>query len=432
MSDAREDERWDVLIERYLEGTLFPEERARLRRRLEADPAFRERFVGDVVQESRLRTIGRETAAARGALQGFVSPLERAFAVRRARRRVTVFAAAALLGAVGGALWVARGTVPPAARIVRIDGGVTVRDGGNRIPARAGGDLLAGQGLETDGGDAAAVLACPDGTRLELGGETRLAGLPAQGDGPWTVTLERGRLEADVPPRPGGAPFVLATPHARAEVVGTRLACWVTEEATRLEVREGRVRIARRVDGAACEVAAGRFVVAGAEAAGRLAPREMTPPYAYYETVLNPSFEEDADGDGRPDHWSNTRIRRDAERAHDGVASMRVEGPDAPGAYSRQFFRLQPGTRYRMTAWLRTHGVAGGLGRGVRLRFVQLSPAPLELAATPWMDGTRAWERIETGFVTPADHRYGRLDIQWSLGEGETVWADAVGLERVE
>jgi hypothetical protein len=85
-----------------------------------------------------------------------------------------------------------------------------------------------------------------------------------------------------------------------------------------------------------------------------------------------------------------------------------------------------------VTAWIRTHGIAAGGARGVRLRFVQLQPAPAELAVSPWRDGTRDWERVAIELVTPADHRYGRLDLQWTLGEGEAFWADGVSLERVE
>jgi hypothetical protein len=68
--------------------------------------------------------------------------------------------------------------------------------------------------------------------------------------------------------------MVVATRHAEATVVGTRFAVSVTAEATRLEVREGRVRFQRAGDRAGAEVRAGQYAVAGpaAEPVARALP----------------------------------------------------------------------------------------------------------------------------------------------------------------
>jgi hypothetical protein len=64
--------------------------------------------------------------------------------------------------------------------------------------------------------------------------------------------------------------MVLRTPHAEAAVLGTRLVLTVLPAASRLEVEQGRVRFARRNDGAAIEVAAGQFASTDAAASVRI------------------------------------------------------------------------------------------------------------------------------------------------------------------
>ncbi len=140
-------------------------------------------------------------------------------------------------------------TAAAVARLGRVQGGVTVLSAGGEIPPREGREILPGEGIRASG---LAEVLFIDGTRLELAAETTVSRI----EGP-RVALERGSLSAEVARRPPGRPFVFSTPHAEARVLGTRLSLAVTAEATRLEVRQGRVRLKRLRDGASVDVAAG-------------------------------------------------------------------------------------------------------------------------------------------------------------------------------
>ncbi len=141
------------------------------------------------------------------------------------------------------------------AELERVRGEVTVDSSG----ASAGHRLRAGQEVKT-GRDGAAAFRYEDGTRIELGAESVL-GFPEAGPGK-ALRLARGRLSADVARQPAGLPMILTPPQAEARVLGTRLTLAVTKDATRLEVREGKVRLTRLPDGVLVDVPGGHFAVA--------------------------------------------------------------------------------------------------------------------------------------------------------------------------
>jgi len=152
---------------------------------------------------------------------------------------------------------------------------------GAATPARAGQVLYAGQGLQTAGRDARAVVVFGDATRLEIGSDTVLRritdGRPAAAQDPATgkgAFLERGVLTAVVNAQPTDRPLVLMTPHAESRVQGTRLSLTVSRAATRLDVQQGRVRFTRRSDGAAVELTAGQYAATDPMGAAMLRLRE--------------------------------------------------------------------------------------------------------------------------------------------------------------
>jgi hypothetical protein len=130
-----------------------------------------------------------------------------------------------------------------------------------RKPARAGQPLGTGQGVLTEGSESGAAMRLPDGTRIVLGADTLVRGIVERPKGGKTVTIEAGRLEAEVVPRPADRPLVFVTPQAEARVVGTHLALAVTAESTRLDVGEGRVRFMRRKDRKSVDVTAGHYAM---------------------------------------------------------------------------------------------------------------------------------------------------------------------------
>jgi len=143
------------------------------------------------------------------------------------------------------------------ATVESIRGEVFALVGGERKPVAAGQALASGQGLGTGAGNAAAALVYPDGTRLELRSGTLLSDLSAK-----KLVLERGSLLADVARQPAGQPMVMATKHAEATILGTKLTLSCAET-TKLELKEGKVRFTRSEDKKSVELAAGQYSVAG-------------------------------------------------------------------------------------------------------------------------------------------------------------------------
>lgn len=142
------------------------------------------------------------------------------------------------------------------ARLERLRGQVEVES----TPATEGYGLPAGKGLRTIGPESSVLVRFPDSTLVELGGDTRVAQI-TNGAGK-KILLDLGAATAQVTRQTPGQPLLFVTPHAEARVLGTKLTLTVSEAETRLEVREGRVKLARRSDQASVEVAAGQFAVA--------------------------------------------------------------------------------------------------------------------------------------------------------------------------
>jgi ferric-dicitrate binding protein FerR (iron transport regulator) len=150
---------------------------------------------------------------------------------------------------------------PGIATLDRVEGDVWVVASGNRAPARSGLTLASGDALETVGKASQAVVEFPDGTRLVLGADTIVDSIRIA-DGK-RVSLKQGVLAAQVSRQPAGELMTFVTASAEARVLGTRLTLSVTSFSTRLEVREGKVRVARKDDGASIDVPADHFIVVG-------------------------------------------------------------------------------------------------------------------------------------------------------------------------
>jgi hypothetical protein len=158
----------------------------------------------------------------------------------------------------------------PLASIERVAGTVrlVVPGAAGPFPATAGRDIPRGCGLSTGSGESLAVVKYADGTRLEVGPETtvalfsrwtpRGAAAPAPASGGKYLLLQQGTLAAEVAAQPPGLPMILGTPLADVQVLGTRFTLAAVPEATRVEVKQGRVVLVRRADRAAAEIRAGQ------------------------------------------------------------------------------------------------------------------------------------------------------------------------------
>jgi hypothetical protein len=216
------------------------------------------------------------------------------------------------------------------ATIESVRGQVFALVAGARKPVPAGQAIAAGQGLEA--GDAsAAVIAFPDGTSVELRPGTLLSEISAAAGK--KLVLEHGGVYADVARQPAGQPLVLSTRHAEAVVLGTKLALHCGEAATRLELKEGKVRFTRSEDKRGVDVAAGQCSVAGKGV--DLAPRKITRGPMMLGAIWGEDFQEPEEIDK---DWTltrngilvSTRGQLDFDLSPGGMASLNTRASYAP------------------------------------------------------------------------------------------------------
>jgi hypothetical protein len=220
-------------------------------------------------------------------------------------------------------------TTPAVARLERVKGDVRILAGDSAAGSKEGQDLLAEQGVSTANAAASALVRFPDGTELDLAGNTRVRHITVEKGK--NFTLEEGTLVAQVPRQPAGQPLSVRTPHAELRVLGTRFTVTVSATATRLEVAEGRVRLTRISDGASADVGAG--FTATAAAGPRPTARRINP-----RLLLAEDFEDPAGVDAR---W--TRVEgplgfRTAGRLELEVKGGPPEGWGGAGLVTRTLF----------------------------------------------------------------------------------------------
>ena len=139
-------------------------------------------------------------------------------------------------------------------------GEVRVVRGSRTFATSIGFKLEAGDRLLAGTNASAAVLFSGETTRIALDAGTELALLstsPAK-----QFRLLTGQVDARVSRQPAGHPLILRAPHAVATVLGTEFRLTAEPQQTRLDVREGTVRLARTEGPGGIEVRAGEFAVA--------------------------------------------------------------------------------------------------------------------------------------------------------------------------
>lgn len=125
-----------------------------------------------------------------------------------------------------------------------------VTSNGQRRTGHDGEALAHGETVETGSGDAVIVLGA-NLARLELATGSSLS-LPIGTADPAANTVQMslgsGRVRAEIAPRPAGAPFIITSPLATAEVVGTRFSFGIDHDGARLAVDHGAVRLSTATD----------------------------------------------------------------------------------------------------------------------------------------------------------------------------------------
>lgn len=261
----------DVLIVRYLDGSIGSEEVAALNELLRTDgdarsllraASFQALMLSDLARSSDVRAPHRSPSR---------QPLE-----RTPRRNYWAMAAAAAiaLACATWAVWLL-GEAGPTLTVVRATGAASWSSDGDLAEKTLEPGMRLGPGTVTlEGTMSSAELSFDDGSSMTLAGASEVS-LPGGRERP--LFLRRGSMRVEVRSRPQGGPMLLRTPTAEVEVVGTSFSLSAWSGQTMVTVGEGKVRLRRRVDGACTEVPQGAMAVATLDAASPLESRSIPP-----------------------------------------------------------------------------------------------------------------------------------------------------------
>jgi ferric-dicitrate binding protein FerR (iron transport regulator) len=250
-----------------------------------------------------------------------------------------------------------------AVRLEKAEGEVAVLDGAARFPAGVGSTFPPGRTLLT-GKPGCATVVWPDGTRLDLGGETRVRHLEGKGDAK-SLFLEKGAAAVAAV-----GPMAVRTANAEAEVLGTRFSLSFSKDSTHLEVREGKVRLTRLSDRKSVEVPAGHSATAAPGAVLAVCVLDVLPelpPGRSWILVFEDEFDDArvdrsrwnvAEGASKAGVWHPRNVQTDGE-GHLAITTSRVGdryvsgGLNTAGKFEQAFgyfsarvrFPNQPGHR---------------------------------------------------------------------------------------
>lgn len=146
--------------------------------------------------------------------------------------------------------------------------------------------------------------------------------------------------------------------------------------------------------------------------------------------VPNASFEET--GDEGPSHWEHNAWRGEADFSHaesgrTGSRSVRISSSQgADGSWSA-VVRVRPFSSYRLSGWIKTENLSSANARGALLNLHGIRGA-----ATPALNGTNDWTRVEMEFNTDFIDavQINCLFGGWGRATG-TAWYDDLALEML-
>ena len=166
------------------------------------------------------------------------------------------------------------------------------------------------------------------------------------------------------------------------------------------------------------------------------------------DTLQNPGFEEDADGDGLPDGWypADLNAEGDAQFLWDGTVVK--EGKHSAGGQYQgegrmswlQVVRVEPGADYRFSGWLKAQILEGVVA--YQISFVDELGGPLgEPVTVAAQQGSSDWVEGEIEVQAPPDAAavqiWGQIiadgrawfdDVSWKeAGSGSIPWALVIG-----
>jgi ferric-dicitrate binding protein FerR (iron transport regulator) len=267
------------LVESAVNGEASAELLAQLEQRLLVSEVARDFYLEYVNLHSALRR--RFLAAADGALG---SPAELAdfrfavagesFPVRRRRWlhwvSLALTAAVVLVAALVWRQQVSANMSREIATIQAVEGEATLLVAEVSRVVKVG-DALRGGGTLRVGDEAARVtMEYPDGTQVRLHSGAVVQSPVDRGD--VRLRLLAGSMEVDAAEQSPDRPLVFATEHSRYVVLGTRFRLYHEQEASRLELNEGKVRMERPLRGETVDVEAGSVAIAAEQTPVEIQP----------------------------------------------------------------------------------------------------------------------------------------------------------------
>ncbi len=192
--------------------------------------------------------------------------------------------------------------------------------------------------------------------------------------------------------------------------------------------QRGRIA-AVRLDGRALPLIAPAWPFEAADAGAAIAGAKNLLP--------NPSFEEDADGDGVPDGWSYGKYWAwDRTVAHTGRASLRVSVPGTEDRITGELhaprYPAKPGEHWVFSFWAKTKNSAGQWQS--HMYILQLDENGRWAAPQipiPTRKGTNDWFSVRRAFVVAPGTKYVSFYANIYQGHG-TCWYDDVSLKRID
>ncbi|HEY3322389.1 MAG TPA: FecR domain-containing protein [Planctomycetota bacterium] len=464
MSDQ---DRFNLLLEHFLEGRLPVAERAELRQLMAADPALRSAYVEMLAQETAMRRLlaaelsdsarfevpvetrakgsgarpvidlnapdeevivqptQKKRSASATSLPAVQKPLPagksgQRTATRGRRSRLSIWLrpalafAAVLICGVYLAHWFTSGKgfhltqSPVVGRVEDCSGSARVLRLGQAIPVAEGLEVRPGDRVLISGPDKLLVR-CTDGTAVALQGETDLQFLNSTGEGEKAratlLRLAAGKFQAEVSPQPKDSPLTVETPHATVTVIGTRFSLLVSGTQTNLDVSEGSVQFQR--GGESMKVEQGSAAVAdssGVRKATAIAAVEEPK----YEDLMRTLSVAETSGDGA---WS---IRLSAE----GPVLCQTNAACASAKISLSSPRWRQGL---VTGQYRILKNTDEKNYGAQMQMVcqSRSGQKPESHLVPYMTGEAdlqmgLWVNINTRFqISPEGKLYAQSVIDW-------------------
>lgn len=268
MSQASDDRALRDLIECVVNGEASAEQHAHLESQLLASEAARDMYLDYVNLHAALRQrfLAPEESGETDIADFHLAMAKESFPNPRRHHRGIYHAVAAsllVLLAVVATMRYWMGDTQPVATLRAIEGEATINSAAGSHAAEVGDLLRTGETLRLASETARAALEYPDGTQVRMHSGT-VVRAPARG----TIRLEllAGSLEVDAAKQHPDHPLIFATQHARYVVLGTRFRLYHEQEASRLELDEGQVRMERPASGETVNIEAGSVAIAADDA----------------------------------------------------------------------------------------------------------------------------------------------------------------------